>query len=153
MFVGATLNNIINYLKQPIGVLRSYGAMFACSICRQGYHSAFTLSLHNNITKIYKKYNSKFTSQAVPYQYWKQIQSMHHAFIIRSLHWRHNDHDGVSNHQPHGCLLQPFSQTQIKENIKAPRHGPLCGEFTAQMASNAENVSIWWRHHAWNLCQ
>ena len=42
---------------------------------------------------------------------------------------------------------------QIKENIKAPRHWPLCreftgtGEFPAQMASNAENVSIWWRHH------
>ena len=37
------------------------------------------------------------------------------------------------------------------KNIKAPRHWPLCGEFTgefpAQMASNAENVSIWWRHH------
>ena len=33
-------------------------------------------------------------------------------------------------------------------NIKAPRHWPLCGEFTpAQMASNAENSSIWWRHH------
>ena len=32
-------------------------------------------------------------------------------------------------------------------NIKAPRHWPLCGEFPAQMASNAENVSIWWRHH------
>ena len=27
-------------------------------------------------------------------------------------------------------LTQPFIQTQIKENIKAPRHGPLCGEFT-----------------------
>ena len=24
------------------------------------------------------------------------------------------------------------------------------GEFPAQMASNAENVSIWWRHHAQN---
>ena len=36
---------------------------------------------------------------------------------------------------------------QIKENIKAPRHCPLCGEFTAYRASNAENVSIWWRHH------
>ena len=43
---------------------------------------------------------------------------------------------------------------QIKENIKAPRHWPLCaenslvtGEFPAQMASNAENVSTWWRHH------
>ena len=24
----------------------------------------------------------------------------------------------------------------------------VAGEFPAQMASNAENVSIWWRHHA-----
>ena len=24
------------------------------------------------------------------------------------------------------------------------------GEFLAQMASNTENVSIWWRHHASN---
>ena len=41
----------------------------------------------------------------------------------------------------------------MKENIKAPRHWPLCGEFTgtgefpAQRASNAENVPIWLRHH------
>ena len=39
-------------------------------------------------------------------------------------------------------------QTQIKENIKAPRHWPLCGkspatgEFPAQRASNTENVPI-----------
>ena len=25
---------------------------------------------------------------------------------------------------------------------------PVTGEFPVQMASNAENVSIWWRHHA-----
>ena len=48
---------------------------------------------------------------------------------------------------------QTFIQTQIKENIKAPRHWALWGEFTgtgefpAQRASYAENVSIWWRHH------
>ena len=24
---------------------------------------------------------------------------------------------------------------------------PVTGEFAAQMAGNAENVSIWWRHH------
>ena len=39
----------------------------------------------------------------------------------------------------------------IKENIKVPRHWPLCGELTgefpAQRASSADNVSIWWRHH------
>ena len=39
-------------------------------------------------------------------------------------------------------------QAQIKENIKGPCHWSLCGEFPAQMASKAENVSIWWRHHA-----
>ena len=44
-------------------------------------------------------------------------------------------------------FTQPFVRVQIKENIKAPRHWPLCEEFTAQMASNAETVSIWWRHY------
>ena len=50
-------------------------------------------------------------------------------------------------------FTQPFIQAQIKENTKAPRHWPLCGEITgtgefpAQRASNAENVSIWWRHN------
>ena len=58
---------------------------------------------------------------------------------------------------PYGRLKSPASrlftqtliQTQIKENIKAPRHWPLCGEFTgtgefpAQRDSYAENVSIW----------
>ena len=36
-------------------------------------------------------------------------------------------------------------------------NSPGTGEFPAQMASNAENVSIWWRHHVlhsdqWNPC-
>ena len=50
-------------------------------------------------------------------------------------------------------FTQPFIQMQINEDIKAPRQWPLCGEFTgtgefhAQRASYAENVSIWWRHH------
>ena len=27
-----------------------------------------------------------------------------HLFrLVSSLHWHHNDHDGASNHQPHGC--------------------------------------------------
>ena len=40
-------------------------------------------------------------------------------------------------------FTQPSIQAQIKENIKAPRHWHL-----AQRTSNAENASIWWRHHA-----
>ena len=52
-----------------------------------------------------------------------------------------------------GLFTQLFIQVQIKENTKASRHWPLCveftgtGEFPAQRASYAENVSIWWRHN------
>ena len=55
-------------------------------------------------------------------------------------------------------FTQPFIRAHIKENIKAPRHWPLCGEFTgdrwipAQLASNTENVSIWWSHHVMACC-
>ena len=47
----------------------------------------------------------------------------------------------------------PFIQSQIKEYIQLPVTGlleensPVAGEFPAQRASYAENVSIWWRHH------
>ena len=49
------------------------------------------------------------------------------------LQWHHNERDGVSYHQPHVSLLNPLFKTQIKENIKAPRHWPLCGEFTSDV--------------------
>ena len=32
-------------------------------------------------------------------------------------------------------------------DVQARRQRSLCSEFIAQRASNAENVSIWWRHH------
>ena len=52
-------------------------------------------------------------------------------------------------------FTQPFIQAQIKETSKLRVTGlfvgnsPVTGEFPAQMASNAENVSIWWRHHGY----
>ena len=48
-----------------------------------------------------------------------------------ALHWRHNGRHSVSHHQPHDFLLNRlFRCWQIKENIKARPHWPLCGEFT-----------------------
>ena len=35
-----------------------------------------------------------------------------------TLHWRHNDHDSVSNHQPHGCLLNRLFRRRSKETSK-----------------------------------
>ena len=66
-----------------------------------------------------------------------------------ALQWRNNGHDCVSNHQLYDCI-----QAQIKENTKTPRHWPLCGEFTGTgtKGQDAENISIWWRHHGkWRL--
>ena len=46
-------------------------------------------------------------------------------------------------------FTQPFIQAQIKEkNQSSASLAFVTGEFPAQMASNAENVAIWWRHHA-----
>ena len=70
-----------------------------------------------------------------------------------ALQWRHDGRDGVSNHQPHECLLNRLIRCRSKKTSKLRVTGlcagnsPETGEFPAQMASNAENVSIWWRHH------
>ena len=70
-----------------------------------------------------------------------------------SLHWRHNGHDSVSNHQPYDCLLNRLFRRRSKEISKlrvtglCARNSSRTGEFPAQIASKADNVSIWWRHH------
>ena len=70
-----------------------------------------------------------------------------------SLQWRHNDHDSVSNHQPHDCLLNRLFRGRSKKTPKLRVTGrcagnsPVTGEFPAQKASNAKNTSIWCRHH------
>ena len=49
---------------------------------------------------------------------------------VRPYHYSDiNEHDGVSNHQPHDYLLTPFIQAKIIENIKVLRHRPLWEEF------------------------
>ena len=74
-----------------------------------------------------------------------------HRFI--SLQWSHNGRDSVSNYQPHHCLLNRLFRRWSKKTSKLRVTGlcagnsPETGEFPVQMASNAENVSIWWRHH------
>ena len=30
------------------------------------------------------------------------------SILVETLHWRHNGHSGISNHQPHDCLLNRF---------------------------------------------
>ena len=75
-----------------------------------------------------------------------------------ALQWRHNGLDGVSNHQPHHRLLSHLFGPRSKKTSKLRVTGicagnsPGTGEFPAQMTSNAENVSIWWRLHVVICC-
>ena len=72
-----------------------------------------------------------------------------------SLQWCHNKRHGISNHQHLDCLL---NRSFWRISKKAPRYWPLWGESSgyrwipSQRASNAETVSIWWRHHEPPAC-
>ena len=70
-----------------------------------------------------------------------------------SLQWRHNGHDGVSHHRCLDCLLNRLFRHRSKKISKlrvtdlCAGNPPVTGGFPSQRASNAENVSIWWRYH------
>ena len=87
--------------------------------------------------------------------FWPFQTGKHDPFHDKTLQWRHNGHDTVSNHQPRHCLLNRLFGYRSKKTSKLHVTGlcvgnsPETGEFPAQMANNAENVSIWWRHHDW----
>ena len=73
--------------------------------------------------------------------------------LRKTLHWLRNKRDGVSNHLSHDCLLNCLSRVRSKKTSQLRVTGlcggnsPGTGEFPAQIASNVENISIWWRHH------
>ena len=91
------------------------------------FHRTIILDIHHNSSDV-------FTHRITEYKhsmgnYAVRSRSAFVSCPQHTLHWRHNEHDGVSNHQPNDCLLNRLFR-QIKENIKAPCHWSLCGEFT-----------------------
>ena len=81
-----------------------------------------------------------------------QYKDLRHQLSRDSLQWRHNERDGVSKHQSRDGLLNRLFRRRSKKIPKLHVTGlcegnsPVTGEFPSQRASNAENVSIWWRH-------
>ena len=86
-----------------------------------------------------------------------------------SLQWRHNDHDGVSNHQPHGCLLSRLFRRRSKKTSKlrvtglcvgnspGPVNSPHKGPVTRKMFPFDDVImypySLEWFYWRWSLCQ
>ena len=80
----------------------------------------------------------------------------------RPLHWRHNDHDGVSNRQPHGCLLNRLFRRGSKKtstlrvtglcvgNSPGPVNSPYKGPFTRKMFPFDDVIMQYWFNHAWH---
>ena len=106
-----------------------------------------------------KKLEHEFNVPCNLMQFWYQIPLAYFILFVKSGYtrswastWHYSDVImSTMASQITSCRLftQPFMQAPVKVNIKASRHWPLWGEFTipAQRTSNAENVSIWWRHH------
>ena len=74
---------------------------------------------------------------------------------VLPLHWRHNDHDSVSNHQPYGCLLNRLFGRRSKKisklrvtglcagNSPGPVNSPHKGPVTRKMLP-FDDVIIQW---------
>ena len=74
--------------------------------------------------------------------------------LVCPLQWRRNGRHGVSNHRRLDCLLNRLFRRGSKKTTKLRVTGlckgnsPVTGEFPAQRTSNAETISIWWRHNS-----
>ena len=77
-----------------------------------------------------------------------QLNHVRDWWRLVALQWRHNEHDGVSNHRSHNCFLNLLFRRRSKKTSKLRVTGlgegnsPVTGEFPTERASNAENVSI-----------
>ena len=74
-----------------------------------------------------------------------------HTVLVLTSQWRHNERDGVSNHQSRDCLLcrllirrRSKKTSKLRVTGLCEGNSPVTGEFPSQRTSNAENVSIWW---------
>ena len=103
--------------------------------------------------------NTKYTvclKVACPFQ---NVTNFQMPWFEISLQWRHNGRDGVSNHRRFDCLLNRLFRRISKKRSKfritglCEGNSPVTSEFPSQRASNAGNVSIWWRHHDSDMWQ
>ena len=82
-----------------------------------------------------------------------------HLFVVKesSLRWDCNGRDGVSNHRRLDFLLNRLFRRRSTKTSNLRVTGlcegnpPVTSWLPSQRASNAENVSIWWRHHVWQI--
>ena len=123
------------------------------------------------VTIIYMDYITRMSSLEIPQKslLWNICSSFYDIadvfFIIVPSHWltfigfriplqwRYSECNGVSNHQRLDCFLNRWLKHISKKTTKlrvtglCAKNPPVAGGFPSLRTSNAENVSILWRHH------
>ena len=106
----STMVQVMAWYRQATSHLSQCWPRSMSPYASQGYNElnimALTLwGLHNKINNS-NKHNTFWT------RHWYRISFQ--------LQWRHNGHDSISNHQPHHCLLNRYSDAdQIKHQSSA----------------------------------
>ena len=83
------------------------------------------------------------------------MMSSHGNVLFITLHWRHNDHDGISNRQPRGCLLNRLFRRRWKKtsklHVNSPQKGPVTRKMfpfdDAIMTQLVKNINLITRPH------
>ena len=118
---------------------------FACS-----YH------LKNGLEYWYCQSSCQNSKKAKQFQHDSRPFATTWHVMIRcrvALQWCHHERDGVSIHRRLDCLFNRLFKRRSKKTSKLRLTGlfemnpSVTSWFPSQRASNAENVSIWWRHH------
>ena len=134
-----------------------------CSAIQSGLNMIWDMIWHTPLHWLEQNINQCLSSQKTPIsrprgramgcilwiffrKRWLRYNGTHYSDVIMNT-------IGFQITSPTDCLLSPFFRRRSKKTSKLRVTGlcvgnsPVAGEFPAQMASNAENVSIWWRHH------
>ena len=121
---------------------------------RENHVHPKTTSISPSAIRIHTPPASMPLTHAVP-SHWLVCDSprpLRSATWRTALQWRHNERDGVSNRQ-RDCLLNRLFRRISKKTPKLCVTGfcegnpPMTDRCPSQRPSNAEYVSIWWRHH------
>ena len=109
----------------PAIVIRRYGRLFKHKKSpRLFVNRCFRLcdkNLQRECLKIMKSQSYKQDQQNLLCNIlWKMWPFIIVAGSVLSLLWRHNGHDGVSNHQPHDCLLNVYSDADQRKHQSSP---------------------------------
>ena len=138
-------------------------------VTRENYRQIASLVIQKSLFRVthasffisscqYRNSRDKDKTVCRPSYLYHGISHTRKVRLILTLEWRHNGPEGVLNHQPHDCLLNRLFSCRSKKTTKlrvtclCAGNSPVTGKFPAQGTSNADIVSIWWRHHEPDPC-